>query len=421
MSKWREGNPRGWLLVFALAHVAIFAGLFRTVYAIPSSPGTGLFYNDASHLVSGQLPYRDFLLEYPPIALVFFTIPRMVARPFYLYYEWYQVEVIIADLVALGALYAAARRWNLDVWRVLAVYTLAVLAIGPINHEQFDIFPATLTLLAVIWFAARRDVGAWVFLGLGTMTKVYPALLAPVFAVLEWKRSGWRRLPRGALAFGATCVVPLVPWLIVAPKSLAALFAFHAERGIQIESTYSSLGFAGRLLNLGWVDVVSSFRSINVAGPFVDVLARVSTPILIVVLAVAYVVIERRSRAQPAAADDVVFVGHAAAFVLLAAMASSKVLSPQYFVWVIPFVPFMSRARGNIAVVAFVVLGVVTYYVYPVHYDELAGGWPGAILALDLRNLLLIGLAVYLGKSFPAPRVATVWDGAASPSIPTPA
>ena len=420
MKLWREGNGRGWLVVFALAHVVIFAGLFRTRYVIPSFPGTSLFYDDASRLLSGQLPYRDFLLEYPPVALVFFTIPRLLARPFYLYFEWYQIQVIVADLVALAALYAAARRWNLDVRRVLAVYTIAVLAVGPVNHEQFDIFPATLSLLAVIWFAAGRDVGAWVFLGLGTMTKVYPVLLAPMFALLEWQRSGWRRMPRAALAFGAACIVPLVPWLIIAPGSLASLVAFHAKRGVQIESTYSSIAFAGRLLNLGWVDVVASFRSINIAGPFVDVLARISAPILIVVLILAYVVIERQSRGRRAAADDVAFVGHSAAFVLLAAMAASKVLSPQYFVWVIPFVPFMNGSRGRIGVVAFAVLGLLTYYVYPVHYADLEGKWPGAILALDLRNMLLVALAVYLAKSFPAGPVAA-WNGGAEQSIPTPA
>jgi hypothetical protein len=80
----------------------------------------------------------------------------------------------------------------------------------------------------------------------------------------------------------------------------------------------------------------------------------------------------------------------------------------------------MSGARGRAAIATFVVLGLLTYYVYPVHYDALQGGWPGAILALDSRNVLLIALAVYLANSFPAPRVAA-WHTGAEQSIPAPA
>lgn len=36
-----------------------------------------LYYNYSLKLMSGQVPYRDFALEYPPLAMLPFTLPRL--------------------------------------------------------------------------------------------------------------------------------------------------------------------------------------------------------------------------------------------------------------------------------------------------------------------------------------------------------
>src|SRR3954469_21733675 len=37
-----------------------------------------IYYQDSLQLLRGRVPYRDFALEYPPLALLPFTLPRLV-------------------------------------------------------------------------------------------------------------------------------------------------------------------------------------------------------------------------------------------------------------------------------------------------------------------------------------------------------
>jgi uncharacterized membrane protein len=376
-----------------LAHVGIFAGLFRGVYSLRQS-GTGLFYEYAGRILHGQLPYRDFFAEYPPLALAFFTLPRMLGESFRWYYVWYQVEVVLADLLIVLALFLAARRWSLSEWRLIVLYSIAVLAVGPINLQQFDIFPAAFSLLSVLWFVAGGAVGAGVLLALGVMTKVYPILLAPVFVLLAWPKNR-RSVLTAIAAFIGTCLVILIPWLVESPSSLREMFRFHADRGIHLDSVYSTIAFAGSSLGIGWVDVIFNFRSWNIAGPFVNVLASVSTFVLLIVLAAVYVLVYRSAhrRAEDASAD-VEFVGHAAFLVLLAAMAASKVLSPQYLVWFTPFAPFIIGPRRRAVWFGIVATGLLTYYLYPVRYEALLRRETSAILLLAARNCALLITAI---------------------------
>ena len=404
----RRDDPRWQLAGFALAHVAIFAGLFRGVYTMPYS-GTGLYYQYASAIVAGQVPYRDVFIEYPPFAIVFFTLPRVIGASFRWYYVWYQVLIVAADLAVLVSLYAARERSTVP-WRVLTPYTALLLAVGPIALQQYDLFPAALTMLAVLSFAQRRDAAAWVLLALGAMTKVYPALLAPVFLMLADGPVA-TRIRRAALVFGATCIVVLLPLLIVAPSSLERMIAFHSERGIHLDSVYATIAFAARALGLTFVGVAVTYRSWNITGPAADMLTRVATPVLAVALVASYTVVRRHaSRLGDDARRDVRVVATSSALVLLAGLVTSKVLSPQYLIWVLPLLPLAVRPHRGLVWAMFAAAGFLTYYIYPLHYPDLVAHDPWAIAALAGRNLLLIALTLIVAGSL---RVAWDSDGSA--------
>ncbi len=397
----RWDDPRWQLAGFVLAHVVVFAVVFRGVYTMPFS-GTGLFYDYGSAIVAGKVPYRDVFIEYPPLALVFFTLPRIVGASFRWYYVWYQVEVAVADLVVLVLLYAARPRGAAP-WRVLLPYTALLVAVGPIALQQYDLFPAALTLAAVVAFSARRDAAAWILLALGTMTKVYPALIAPVFLLLDDRTTLAARSRRAAAWFAATCLVVLLPFLVTAPASLDRMLAYHTERGIQIESVYSTIAFAVRSLGIGLVNVTQSHRSAGLEGPIADVLARVSTVVLAVALIAAYGFIFRHSgRVTPAAMRDVRIVATSSVLVILAGLVASKVLSPQYLIWPLPLLPLVVRPARLWIWGVFAAAGVVTYYIYPLHYGALLGREFRGVAALAARNILLLTLTLIVARSFRA-------------------
>lgn len=398
-----SGRP---LALFVLGHVLLFGVVFQTIYRIHFG-GTGLFFGYANQILTGKLPYRDFMLEYPPLALPFFLVPRLAGASFGAYHAAFQIQVLLADLLMLGILQRIASRSADDSTRVLGSYSLGVLAVGPIITEQYDIFPAMLTLVALYAFEVGRRGAAWTALAAGVWTKIYPLLLAPVFAAADLRARATRELRVAAVAIGAVSVRVLAPWL-VSPRSLLVLVHYHGDRGIQIESTYSSLLLLASRLNLLLIVTRFGFGSWNVAGSGVAVAARISTAVLFLFVAAAYWWTLRTLPSPPR--PDVHRIASAALLVLVAGLLGSKVLSPQYLIWLLPFLPLSAPAwRGRI-VALFVTIGALTYFVVPLHTLELASQQTAPIAALLLRNCLLAVLAITVALSMRAPSTQAVTE-----------
>ena len=73
-------------------------------------------------------------------------------------------------------------------------------------------------------------------------------------------------------------------------------------------------------------------------------------------------------------------------------VAFGKVLSPQYLIWPIPFVAVLGGQVGRRARLTMVAACILTTLVYPwaIQHLMLFEGW--AVLLLNVRNALLIGL-----------------------------
>jgi hypothetical protein len=77
---------------------------------------------------------------------------------------------------------------------------------------------------------------------------------------------------------------------------------------------------------------------------------------------------------------------------LLAFLATNKVFSTQYVIWLLPFVPLLDRWRGGLTVIIF----VLTVYLYPFHYPDLMRMQAAEVALLNLRNLLVLALLISL-------------------------
>jgi hypothetical protein len=386
-----HGISRRWQLVFfVIAHLLILILLFHTVYKIQYS-ATGIYFDFASKVVDGNLPYRDFTFEYPPFSLLFFVLPRLLASTWLTFSIYYQAEVLIFDIIGILIVYRIACKLGNPPWGPMAVYTLGVLAMGPIICQQYDIFPAVMSLLAVYLFWSGKHKTAWAILAMGAMTKIYPALIAPIFLIHYLRNGQWARLWQGLTMFGAVCLVILLPFLITSPASLRSLYDYHALRGIQLESAYSAFLLVAEKLNLisGWTEF--NHGAWNLMGAGVDFLTKISTYILGILLFAAYWFIYRQTeKGQPRIRQTGAF----SMLVVLITLFASKVLSPQYIIWLIPLLPLTTGGWGYIICAAFVITGVLTYLLFPWLYFDLALMENQAVVVLFIRNGLLIAMAV---------------------------
>jgi hypothetical protein len=403
MKKAKLENPKKGLLFnpvlefifFVVIHILIFGLLYHTLYKIPYS-ATGLYFDYASKVLHGSLPYSDFSFEYPPFAMVFFILPRFFASTWPVFAVIYQVEVVIVDAIGLFLVSLIARRLGKAPWKLMTVYTLCILAIGPITGQQYDIFPAVLTLAAIYFFWLGRHKTSWVLLALGTLTKIYPAVIAPIFLLIYLKNRQYKELFAGLIIFSAICLVIVIPFLYYGSESIINLVNYHAQRGIQLESTYSAVLLV--LHQFGWIKVgwLFNFGSINLDSPLAGTLARMSTFISAFALIITYWFIW--SRIKPGKSQSTRLAAYSL-LIIDVLLVTSKVLSPQYLIWLVPLFPWLSgQWRFHITAI-FLIIGILTYTIFPVNYVALELFKTDAVALLVFRDLLLIVLAVVLAIS----------------------
>jgi hypothetical protein len=178
----------------------------------------------------------------------------------------------------------------------------------------------------------------------------------------------------------------IVPFAALAPHGLAESFRAQAGRALQVESLGGSLlGAADRV---GWYGARVVHRtghpvSYDLAGTLPRVLAGVSSVAqVLAVLGVALLYARGRDGPQRLATA---FAAAVAGF-----LAFTRFFSPQYLVWLIPFVVLLQPLEWVLAAVA-LVLAQVWFF----HYSDVfvLGGY---IWLVALRDLVIVALFVVL-------------------------
>jgi hypothetical protein len=226
-------------------------------------------------------------------------------------------------------------------------------------------------------------VAAAAALGLGAALKLTPAALLPLALLLCADR--WAAL-RGLAAFLLAAALPFLPALLASPRGVAALFDYHLARPLQLESVLATPFLALHLAGAGGPAVVSSFGSQNLAGPAAALVARLAPLLTVAALGVA---LRLAWRARAALRRDPGQVALAALALLLALVATGKVLSPQYLVWLAP--PLALAAPGRARLLALGLLAMaLTQAWFPARYWALVALDRPALALVVARNLVLL-------------------------------
>jgi glycosyl transferase family 87 len=341
-------------------------------------------------MAEGQVPYRDFHPEYPPLALPAFVVPSVVVGveashdEYRRAFEW----LIAACGVALLAL-VAATLVSLDasparVVLVLGLVALFPLALGTVVLTRFDLWPAALVAGALAALVALRERLGFLLLGLAVAAKLYGAVLLPLALVWVWRRRG-RPYALGCLGlFAAVVAVCYVPFLVVGPEGVAESVGRQLSRPLQLESLGAAVLLSLHSLVGLDVEMHASHGSQNVAGTLGDVVGVLQTVVQLAVLVAIWVAFARGEMGRER------FVRYAAAAVF-AFVALGKVLSPQFLIWLVPLVPLVAGRRGLVASALLAVALVLTQLWFPFRYWEWVDSFDGGVTALVLlRDLVLV-------------------------------
>jgi hypothetical protein len=341
-------------------------------------------YGDA--MLDGQVPYRDFELEYPPAALPVFLVPSLAGEDDYRnVFEGLMLACGFAALAAIAYALAAAGATSRQLYGAVGLAALAPLALGPVVLTRYDLWPAALAAGAFAVLAADRSRLGLGLLAVAACAKLYPLVLLPLALVYVGRRRGRREALASLSVFVVVAAAIVVPFGAISPDGLAESVTRQSDRPLQMESLGAALLMVGNHLGLYEPTVVSSFGSQNLAGPLPDALAAITIGLQLFAVVGVWILFARGEATRAR-----LFAGSAAA--VAAFVAFGKVLSPQFLIWLVPLVPLVV---ASLPAAVFAVALVLTHLWFPYRYWDFVALGPEAWLVLG-RNLVLAALVTLL-------------------------
>ncbi|CAB4336883.1 unannotated protein [freshwater metagenome] len=326
----------------------------------------------AGNIADSHFPINDPMWQYPPLAAVVFLLGYLIAANT----VGFVFLALIADLVIFILL---TKRGTQDTNSMPAMIWLATpLVMGPIMLGRFDVFPTLAAVFALLYISSAKRFGSAI--AIGTLLKVWPILL-----LLATPKGS---LARVAIWFAATFSIGSLLLNLWWQDSFSFLGG-QRSRGLQIESAGA---LAYQIWNAGPGNVSSAFQfgAIEVVAPGTGIVSLVITLIGIALIAVLvfWRVTGRLANAEPA---DIALTA------VLISIVTSRVLSPQYMVWVFGLLAVAAlRPQQNfqkIMILIFVSAGI-GQLIYPWWYISLQQGGSLAVLAHTIRVLTLVWATV---------------------------
>ncbi|HZZ28445.1 MAG TPA: hypothetical protein VFE46_10625 [Pirellulales bacterium] len=432
---WRTS----WLLL-AAALFLFTRGYIFFALDVWYSDAENTYFADSMRAYDGQIaPYSEMLIEYPPLGWWAIYLPRLLApgnipepptpeniAPVHKeYVPIFRGQMFLCDVASLALLMLTVRRRRPELvgWAALT-YTVVTALLGNLIYDRLDM---GLLLLLMAWAyctvrsldEGRQSVtwstAAYAMLGLGISYKLIPIVCVPFVALADWRAPRRSvRLPLGLIALIATAGLPFLIQFAISGNGVFNLLKYHSERGIQIESLYSTLMMLASLLG-GHVFVEMTHGAFNLAGSFSGLMLVLSNVVLGAFLLglCLWVFFQPAERSR-------VSGYRAACLALVDCVILSKVLSPQYFVWAMPMALLLAvevmpkhRAASWALALCLVAIVALTTWIFPYHYaadpnhPELIALLPPSpkdatnlqllpCIILGIRNILYFALAVWL-------------------------
>lgn len=346
----------------------------------PSVINDVLLYSEWSELlVTGRFPIGDDMWQYPPGAGAVFALAALIGGSAV---QGFFVIALACDAAILGALIAVAYRRSRAAHAQLTPNSLvaawswvaAALIIGPVFIARFDVIPTAAAVASLLLIS--RPVYSGAMAAIGTLLKVWPGLMMLA-------------IPRRSLICGSTgFVVTAVGIVMMVSVWAVGGVAFVGEqqaRGLQVESVGAWPFMVAQAFG---ADIPLEFRF---GAMEIDLGITVTIGSIITFAGLGVIGFLGIARLL-GSLEQIPGIDIAMA-ALLVSIVTSRVLSPQYMVWVagVACVALLDRhTRLRPVIVLLVVSTLVGQIIYPLGYGSLLNGdwWAVALQSIRIMTLL---------------------------------
>jgi hypothetical protein len=347
-------------------------------------PGSDFLFSDvrlydwwAGNIADSHFPINDPMWQYPPLAAVVFLVGYLIAGNT----VGFVFLAALADLAIFTLLLQRGREQNN--FSPATIWMFAPIAIGPIILGRFDVFVTLAAVVALLFVGQSGKFGAAI--AVGALLKVWPVLL--LLATPKSKAS--RVITWFAITFATGSLLLSLWW-----EDSFSFIGGQRSRGLQIESV-GALPY--QLWNAGPSSVTSAFQfgAIEVVASGTQFVSLVITLIGIFLLGILFYwrIFGRLSQANPA---DIAFLA------ILISIVTSRVLSPQYMVWVFGLLAVCAFSPQKNFRKILILISISTglgQLVYPWLYIHLQQGVAVAVIAHTIRILTLLWATVIAWKN----------------------
>ncbi len=296
-------------------------------------------------------PFHSLPHEYPLLTLIPFTFGLAASA------YWYQVAFAVAMAACAAVVYCMLRTWkSRNAALAFAVY--AVVGCWGTAVARYDIIPAGFALAALLFAERGRWRWAFAMLAVSTMFKFYPVVLVPAFFIAQQKSRYmfWHKWWKGLDAFVLVCAAITVFSLLLSVEGTLGPLGYFGNRPIQAESSAASILWLASFLGFP-IQYNATYGSLNMISPLSGIVSPLMTLLLFVGL--AYVCwLQWRGK---------ITLAVALLLTLLVVICTGKVFSPQYLLWVIPFVAYIGECNRR-WLLSWIGIGILTTWVFPYIY-----------------------------------------------------
>jgi hypothetical protein len=383
--------------VTRVAIAAVGVAVFAAASALPNVRmldrgnlgDTPVYADYGEQMRDGNVPYRDFFVEYPPGALPVFVAPTVGhSRDYTVHSQALQWLLAAAAIVAVAFTLEALGVGRRGTLAAVIALALAPALLGEVTFTRYDFWPAVLTAAALLAFVRDRSLLGAGALAIAVAAKEYPIVVLPLALLYVARRDGRREAMHLLAVFCVVLAAVVLPLAALGPGGVRYSLYVQFRRPLQIESLGGSLLLAAHQLGLYTPHVVSTYGSQNLAGALPDALAALTSLVGVAAIVAVWMLFARGPR-QP---SDLLT---ASATAVVAFVAFGKVLSPQYLIWLLALVAVVDRRVRVRALALLAAALALTQGWSQGHYHDVVQlrsiGW-----VVLVRNVVLVALYALL-------------------------